>query len=213
MLPADKPLLNSNPPLNASAELTAGDNQQTSFSQVFLCLSFLLDEATGGEFVPGGQLPGGIVIATRPLSHLFPPTWHLRTKLRRSWRPSSKRRENWCTTTLSPPKNQHYPCPEEILTSTFCKLKFLPFSSMSPAELNGWERLVCYFLGRTQFVEPVKKNGPMGGVMWADGWRKSLTRGEWFGQYCSVAQLPRGQGHQHLDSRLLDPNIQSSHLN
>ena len=112
-----------------------------------------------------------------------------------------------------PPRNQHDPCPDEILTSNetlklyhrifhgtcviaprykpaFCKVKFLPFSSMSPAELHGWERLVCFFLGRTQFVEPVKINGPlMGGVMWADGWRKSSKTGEWFGRYCSVARL------------------------
>ncbi|KNZ55872.1 uncharacterized protein VP01_1375g1 [Puccinia sorghi] len=112
-----------------------------------------------------------------------------------------------------PPKLQHDPRPEETLTSSetlklyhrlshgtcviapqkkpaFCKVKFLPFSSMSPTELQGWEKLVCFFLGRTQFVEPVKNNGPlMGGVMWADGWRKCSKRGEWFGRYCSVARL------------------------
>ncbi|KNZ62401.1 hypothetical protein VP01_12744g1 [Puccinia sorghi] len=51
------------------------------------------------------------------------------------------------------------------------KVKFLPFNSMAPAELHGWERLVCFFLGQAQFVEPVKNNGPLkGGVMWAEGW-------------------------------------------
>ena len=112
-----------------------------------------------------------------------------------------------------PPNSQHDPHPDETLTSSetlklyhrlshgtcviaprnqpaFCKVKFLPFSSMSSTELQGWERLVCFFFGRTQFVEPVKNNGPlMGGVMWADGWRKSSKRGEWFGRYCSVARL------------------------
>ncbi|KNZ43977.1 uncharacterized protein VP01_9656g1, partial [Puccinia sorghi] len=28
----------------------------------------------------------------------------------------------------------------------FCKFKFLPFSSMSPNERQGWEQLVCFFL-------------------------------------------------------------------
>ncbi|KNZ63470.1 uncharacterized protein VP01_113g6 [Puccinia sorghi] len=98
-----------------------------------------------------------------------------------------------------PPRNQHDPCPDEILaTNETLKLYhllfhgtcFLPFSSMSPAELHGWEKLVCFFLGRTQFVKPVKNNGPlMGGVMWAEGWRKSSKKGECLERYCSVACL------------------------
>ena len=112
-----------------------------------------------------------------------------------------------------PPKRQHDPNPAETLTvartlnlyhrlshgtcviaprnkPAFCKVMFMPFRSMSTEELQGWEKLVCFFLHRTNFVEPVKNNGPhMGGVMWADGWRKSLKKGESFGRYCSVARL------------------------
>ncbi|KNZ52462.1 hypothetical protein VP01_3566g2 [Puccinia sorghi] len=61
---------------------------------------------------------------------------------------------------------------------------------MSPNERQSWEWLVCLFLGRTKFVEPVKNNGPhMAGVMWANGRRKSSTRGEWFGRYFSAARF------------------------
>ncbi|KNZ51249.1 hypothetical protein VP01_4026g2 [Puccinia sorghi] len=50
----------------------------------------------------------------------------------------------------------------------FCKVNFMPFSSMSPEELRGWEKLVCFFLDYTNYVEPVKNNGTlMGGAMWA----------------------------------------------
>ena len=114
---------------------------------------------------------------------------------------------------LVPPKRQHDPNPHERLTTqltlesyhrlshgtcviaprgeeAFCKVKFMPFSSMSPEELRGWEKLVCFFLDYTNYVEPVKNNGPlMGGEMWAGGWRKSSKRGESFGRYCSVQRL------------------------
>ncbi|KNZ46679.1 hypothetical protein VP01_7055g1, partial [Puccinia sorghi] len=57
-------------------------------------------------------------------------------------------------------------CPPPTITNALFLsdliFKFLPFSSMSPNEL--------------------KNNGPhMAGVMWANSWRKSSTRGEWFG--------------------------------
>jgi len=72
----------------------------------------------------------------------------------------------------------------------FCKVKFIPFSTMNATELRGWEKVVCFFLNQTQYVEPVKNNGPhMGGVMWAGGWRKCSKNGEAFGRYCSVARL------------------------
>ncbi|KAA1073823.1 Leucine-zipper-like transcriptional regulator 1 [Puccinia graminis f. sp. tritici] len=89
-----------------------------------------------------------------------------------------------------PPSRQHDPNPSEILTSqetllshytglshgtcviaprnmpAFCKFKTTPFSSMSSEELQGWEKLVCFFLQQTEYVAPVKNNGPsMGGIM------------------------------------------------
>ncbi|KNZ45397.1 hypothetical protein VP01_8160g1, partial [Puccinia sorghi] len=89
---------------------------------------------------------------------------------------------------------QYDPCPEEILTScktlklynclshgtcviapqnkpAFCKVKFLPFSLTSPAELPGWEQ--CVLLPGT---DPV-----------SNGLRKSSKKGEWFGRYCGEA--------------------------
>ena len=112
-----------------------------------------------------------------------------------------------------PRRRQHDPNPSETFTSqetlrlyhglshgtcviaplnepAFCKVTFIPFSKMNRTELLGWEKLVCFFLNQTQYVEPVKNNGPhMGGVMWAGGWRKCSKRGEAFGRYCSVARL------------------------
>ncbi|KNZ46304.1 uncharacterized protein VP01_7381g1 [Puccinia sorghi] len=53
-----------------------------------------------------------------------------------------------------------------------------------------WEKLVCFFLDYTNYVEPVKNSGPlMGGAMWAGGWRKSSKKGEYFGSYCSIQRL------------------------
>ncbi|KAA1077000.1 Leucine-zipper-like transcriptional regulator 1 [Puccinia graminis f. sp. tritici] len=113
-----------------------------------------------------------------------------------------------------PPSRQHDPNPSEILTSqetlllhytglshgtcviaprnmpAFCKFKTTPFSSMLSEELQGWEKLVCFFLQQTEYVAPVKNNGPsMGGIMWACGWRKSSKKKEGFGRYCSVERL------------------------
>ncbi|OAV85490.1 hypothetical protein PTTG_10802, partial [Puccinia triticina 1-1 BBBD Race 1] len=112
-----------------------------------------------------------------------------------------------------PPQRQHDPNPKELLTSQetlkkfycglsfgtcviaprggpgFCKFQTIPFSAMSPDELQGWEKLVCFFLDQTDFVAPVKNNGPlMGGWMWACGWWKGMKK-EGFGQYCSVGRL------------------------
>ncbi|KAA1095160.1 Leucine-zipper-like transcriptional regulator 1 [Puccinia graminis f. sp. tritici] len=88
-----------------------------------------------------------------------------------------------------PPSRQHDPNPSEILTSqetllshysglshgtciiaprnmpAFCKFKTTPFSSMSSEELQGWEKLVCFFLQQTEYVAPVKNNGPSMGVL------------------------------------------------
>ncbi|PLW31906.1 hypothetical protein PCASD_21262, partial [Puccinia coronata f. sp. avenae] len=56
----------------------------------------------------------------------------------------------------------------------FCKVQWIPFDSMSPAELTGWEKIVFHLLKRCEHVNPVKKNGAQtDGMMWADGWRKS----------------------------------------
>ncbi|KNZ54647.1 hypothetical protein VP01_2892g5 [Puccinia sorghi] len=57
------------------------------------------------------------------------------------------------------------------------------------------EQLVCLFLGRTQFVKPVKNNGPlMGGMMRANSWRKSSKKGEWCGRYClKTLNITNGQ--------------------
>ncbi|EFP82817.2 uncharacterized protein PGTG_09785 [Puccinia graminis f. sp. tritici CRL 75-36-700-3] len=74
----------------------------------------------------------------------------------------------------------------------FCKVKFVPFSSMTPSEIKGWEKLVVFFFYRMNYVDKVKNNGPlMGGDMWADGWRKCSKKGEAFGRYCSVVRLAR----------------------
>ena len=113
-----------------------------------------------------------------------------------------------------PPKRQHDPNTSEILTSqatlersyhrlshgtciiaprnkpAFCKFTVMAFSTMSAEELQGWEKLVCFFLDQTNYVQKVKNNGPhMGGEMWACGWRKCSKRQEGFGQYCCVARL------------------------
>ncbi|KAA1131346.1 Leucine-zipper-like transcriptional regulator 1 [Puccinia graminis f. sp. tritici] len=74
----------------------------------------------------------------------------------------------------------------------FCKVKFIPFSSMTSVDFQGWEKLVCFFLDRTNYVSKVEINGAlMGGDMWADGWRKCSKKGEAFGRYCAVEQLAR----------------------
>ncbi|KAI7947510.1 hypothetical protein MJO28_009418 [Puccinia striiformis f. sp. tritici] len=72
----------------------------------------------------------------------------------------------------------------------FCKFKITPFSNMSPEQPQGWEKLVMFFLERTDFVEEVKINGPhTEGGMWACGWRKGSKRKEGFGRYCSFIRL------------------------
>ncbi|PLW28643.1 hypothetical protein PCASD_18575 [Puccinia coronata f. sp. avenae] len=72
----------------------------------------------------------------------------------------------------------------------FCKVQFVPFKSMSSTEVTGWEKLVCHFLNRTQYIAEVKNNGPqLGGCMFADGWRKCFKQGEAFGRYCCVGKL------------------------
>ncbi|KNZ45345.1 hypothetical protein VP01_8223g2 [Puccinia sorghi] len=54
---------------------------------------------------------------------------------------------------------------------------------MSPEELQGWEKHVCFFLDYTNYVKPVKNNGTlMGEAMWAGGWRRSSNKGEYFGR-------------------------------
>ncbi|EFP81304.1 uncharacterized protein PGTG_06925 [Puccinia graminis f. sp. tritici CRL 75-36-700-3] len=71
----------------------------------------------------------------------------------------------------------------------FCKVKYVPFATMSPEQIQGWEKLVCHFFDRTNYVEAVKNNGPqMAGDMWADGWRK-CSKKESFGRYCLVGKL------------------------
>ena len=123
---------------------------------------------------------------------------------------------------LVPPGRQCDPKPSEIITTqetlkiykhlshgtcvvaprdglSFCKVKFIPFQSMSPEELQGWEKLVCHFFDRTNYVEAVKNNGPqMNGSMWADGWRKSSKK-ESFGRYCSVGKLLKMMRHSNYN--------------
>ncbi|PLW07603.1 hypothetical protein PCANC_24260 [Puccinia coronata f. sp. avenae] len=73
---------------------------------------------------------------------------------------------------------------------SFCKASWIPFDTMSPEETLGWQKLVCYLIERTHYVNEVEVNGSLlGGCMWADGWRKSTTRAESFGRYCSVTKL------------------------
>ncbi|KNZ49560.1 uncharacterized protein VP01_493g3 [Puccinia sorghi] len=104
---------------------------------------------------------------------------------KRLLRLSSKRME---TLYFVPPTHEHDPCPDETLTScetlklyhrlshstcviapcnqpAFCKVKFLPFSSMSPNERQGLERLASL----------VKPN--------------LSSQGEWFARYCSAARF------------------------
>jgi hypothetical protein len=112
-----------------------------------------------------------------------------------------------------PPKYQKDPNPGEIITTpetlqqyhslyrgtciisprqeeAFCKVQFFPFKTMSDNLKLGWERLVCHFLNRSNYVQECKVNGPhKAGVMFPDGWRKSTTGGEWFGRYCCRKKL------------------------
>ncbi|KNZ63908.1 hypothetical protein VP01_10866g1 [Puccinia sorghi] len=53
----------------------------------------------------------------------------------------------------------------------FCKVNFMPFSSMSPEELQGLEKLV------------------FSSSLITSGWRKSSKKGEYFGRYCSIQRL------------------------
>ncbi|KAA1125471.1 Leucine-zipper-like transcriptional regulator 1 [Puccinia graminis f. sp. tritici] len=113
---------------------------------------------------------------------------------------------------LVPPSHQFDPKPSEAITTQqtlqlyqhfthgtcvaaprgeppFCKVKYVPFDTMSAEELQGWEKLVCHFFDRTNYVAAVKNNGPqVDGSMWADGWRKGSKK-ESFGRYCSVGKL------------------------
>ncbi|PLW32869.1 hypothetical protein PCANC_07070 [Puccinia coronata f. sp. avenae] len=114
-----------------------------------------------------------------------------------------------------PPQRQHDPFRAEIITSqstlqhyhrifrgtciiaprskeAFCKVQFFPFKPMLDDLKLGWEQLVCHFLQRVKYVNHVKTNGPhCGRVMFADGWRKSSTRGEGFGRYCCKKKLKK----------------------
>ncbi|PLW17386.1 hypothetical protein PCASD_23445 [Puccinia coronata f. sp. avenae] len=108
------------------------------------------------------------------------------------------------------------PCPDEEITSqetiqlsyhrlsfgtciialtnqaAFCKVRWISFNSMSPAELNGWEKLFFHLLERCDHVSPVKGNGAQsGGMMWADGWRKSLDPGQLVGRFCCVGKMKK----------------------
>ncbi|PLW27729.1 hypothetical protein PCASD_20603 [Puccinia coronata f. sp. avenae] len=67
----------------------------------------------------------------------------------------------------------------------FCKVQWIPFDSMSPAELTGWEKIVFHLLERCEHVNPVKKNGAQtDGMMWADGGRKSSDPDQSVGRFC-----------------------------
>jgi hypothetical protein len=74
--------------------------------------------------------------------------------------------------------------------AALCKAKWIAFDSMTPGELNGWEKLVCHLLERTEHVNPVQGNGTQtGGMMWADGWRKSSDPGQLVGRFCSLPKM------------------------
>ncbi|OAV85720.1 hypothetical protein PTTG_08106, partial [Puccinia triticina 1-1 BBBD Race 1] len=93
-----------------------------------------------------------------------------------------------------PSTRQHNPNPSKLLTSQatlkasyrgllfgtcviaprggpgFCKFQTIPFSEMLPDQLQGWEKLVCFFLDQTNYVAPVKNNGPLMGDEAAAYW-------------------------------------------
>ncbi|PLW05740.1 hypothetical protein PCANC_28860 [Puccinia coronata f. sp. avenae] len=72
----------------------------------------------------------------------------------------------------------------------FCKVQWIPFDSMSPAELTGWEKIVFHLLKRCEHVNPVKKNGSQtDGMMWADGWRKISDPDQSVGRFCLVGKM------------------------
>ncbi|PLW33625.1 hypothetical protein PCANC_23911 [Puccinia coronata f. sp. avenae] len=74
--------------------------------------------------------------------------------------------------------------------AALCKAKWIAFDSMTPGELNGWEKLVCHLLERTEHVNPVQGNGTQtGGMMWADGWRKSSDPGQLVGRFRSLPKM------------------------
>jgi hypothetical protein len=63
---------------------------------------------------------------------------------------------------------------------------------MSPDQLNGWEKLVFHLLERCNHVSPVKTNGAQtGGMMWADGWRKSSDPDQSLGHFCCVGKMKK----------------------
>ncbi|PLW49735.1 hypothetical protein PCANC_10457 [Puccinia coronata f. sp. avenae] len=71
-----------------------------------------------------------------------------------------------------------------------CKVQWIPFDSMSPAELTGWEKIVFHLLERCEHVNPVKKNGAQTDrMMWADGWRKSSDPDQSVGCFCLVGKM------------------------
>ncbi|PLW04817.1 hypothetical protein PCANC_28529 [Puccinia coronata f. sp. avenae] len=75
---------------------------------------------------------------------------------------------------------------------SFCKVRWLSFDSMSPAKLNGWEKLVCHLLKRCNHISPVKTNGTQtGGTMWADGWRKRSDPNQSVGRFCCVGKMKK----------------------
>jgi hypothetical protein len=72
----------------------------------------------------------------------------------------------------------------------FCKVQWIPFDSMSPAELTGWEKIVFHLLKRCEHVNPVKKNGAQtDGMMWANGGRKSSDPDQSVGRFCLVGKM------------------------
>ncbi|PLW34544.1 hypothetical protein PCASD_12942, partial [Puccinia coronata f. sp. avenae] len=75
---------------------------------------------------------------------------------------------------------------------SFCKVRWIPFNQMSPSELNGWEKLVFHLLERCNHISPVKGNGAQtGGMMWADGWRKSSDPDQSVGRFCCVEKMKK----------------------
>ncbi|KNZ63463.1 hypothetical protein VP01_11402g1 [Puccinia sorghi] len=67
----------------------------------------------------------------------------------------------------------------------------LPLENTPPfAKSSSFPSAPCLPPNFKEFFEPVKNDGPlMGGVMWAESWRKCSKRSKWFGRYCLVARL------------------------
>ena len=92
-----------------------------------------------------------------------------------------------------------------------CLAKWLPFNKMPNDELQSWNEFAQFLIHRTTIVPEVKKNGAQaGGVMYADGWRKSYKTQEAFGRFCNVVKLQKHLKKGTFDWFEEEDNIQKS---